>query len=263
MHYNVHCTDNIRNPKKLSQWFLDQALSNGVKFHHPAKAVGLKKDASGQLESILILSLKQEVEIPCKRILISAGAWSPRVFKTLFPDSRLRIPISSLAGHSLVIKSPRWTKSDEGAGFHSIYCTLDGFSPEIYGRMGEELYIAGLNSSTILLPELATGSELEDDTIKQLQKVSQELLGVDDVDDLEIVRKGLCFRPVTNKGVPILSRIVDERLGLKTAGGKEGGVFLAAGHGPWGISLGPGTGKVMAEMMQDIETSADVTRLGF
>jgi glycine/D-amino acid oxidase-like deaminating enzyme len=33
-----------------------------------------------------------------------------------------------------------------------------------------------------------------------------------------------------------------------TRGTREGGVFIAAGHGPWGISLSLGTGKVMSEI---------------
>jgi len=77
-----------------------------------------------------------------------------------------------------------------------------------------------------------------------------------------VVRAGLCFRPVTERGVPYVTRLKDEQLGIKTRGGGEGGVFVAAGHGPWGISLSLGTGKVMAEMMAGRETSADVSGLG-
>lgn len=40
-----------------------------------------------------------------------------------------------------------------------------------------------------------------------------------------------------------------------------GGVFIAAGHGPWGISLSLGTGKVVAEMIQGQPLSADVSEL--
>ena len=42
----------------------------------------------------------------------------------------------------------------------------------------------------------------------------------------------------------------------------DGGVFIAAGHGPWGISHSLGTGKVMAEMLEGEELSADVGALG-
>jgi len=39
-------------------------------------------------------------------------------------------------------------------------------------------------------------------------------------------------------------------------------VFLAAGHGPWGISNSLGTGKVMSEMIEGQETSVDIRGLG-
>jgi len=73
----------------------------------------------------------------------------------------------------------------------------------------------------------------------------------------------LCFRPVTRSGNPIVCKVPDEDLGsIETKGGGEGGVYVAAGHGPWGISMGLGTGKVMQEMMEGKEVSADVSRLG-
>jgi len=38
-------------------------------------------------------------------------------------------------------------------------------------------------------------------------------------------------------------------------------VFIAAGHGAWGISHAPGTGLVLAEMMEGRPTSAKVEAL--
>jgi glycine/D-amino acid oxidase-like deaminating enzyme len=120
-----------------------------------------------------------------------------------------------------------------------------------------------LNSSSIPLPALATESKIDDNAVKQLQKTSKRLLGLPgDVDDLEVIKKGLCFRPVTNRGTPILGRIPDKVLGgISTKGSGDGGVFIAAGHGPWGISMSLGTGKVMAEIVMGLETSADVRGL--
>jgi glycine/D-amino acid oxidase-like deaminating enzyme len=131
--------------------------------------------------------------------------------------------------------------------------------------MGEEIYIAGLNSSSIPLPNLATDSKIDPMSIGNLKKTAKRLLGTKlDAEDLEIVREGLCFRPATKKGVPIIARIPDKKLGagMKTRGGIEGGIFLAAGHGPWGISNSLGTGKVMAEMMMGKKTSVDISGLG-
>ncbi len=222
-----------------------------------------------ELSSVRIASTgsSHEIDIPCTHLIIAAGAWSPEVFETLFPDAKIKLPISSLAGHSLVVRSPRWTSEHEKRGCHAVFTTDDsGYSPEIFSRMGGEIYIAGLNSSSIPLPALATESEINDVAIKQLQTTSRRLLGLSssEADDLELVRKGLCFRPVTNRGTPILGRIPDAVLGrgMSTRGDGDGGVFLAAGHGPWGISMSLGTGKVMAEMVVGHETSADITGLG-
>jgi glycine/D-amino acid oxidase-like deaminating enzyme len=205
-----------------------------------------------------------ETDIPCTKILIAAGAWSGQVFETLFPKSKKKLPISSLAGHSLVVRSPRWSKEYEEKGCHAIFTTAEeGFSPEIFSRIGGEIYIAGLNDASLALPKLPTESKIDENSVEILKKTAKRLLGGQgNVDDLEVVRTGLCFRPVTKRGDPILGRIPDENLGsITTRGGAEGGVWVAAGHGPWGISLSLGSGKVIAEMIQGRPTSAIVKGL--
>lgn len=206
-----------------------------------------------------------ELEILCTRLVITAGAWSPIVFETLFPEAKIELPISSLAGHSLVVRSPRWSKQLEDSGCHAVFTTESGsFAPEIFSRIGGEIYIAGLNSTTTPLPAVATESKIIQESVRQLQTTAIRLLGLPGgVNDLEVLREGLCFRPVTSRGTPILSRIPDAKLGegYTTRGGGEGGVYLAAGHGPWGISMSLGTGKVMAEMIQGLPTSAGVEAL--
>jgi glycine/D-amino acid oxidase-like deaminating enzyme len=268
MYSHLLIPSNNSDPLRLSQFLLSQCLERGVQLHYPAKAISVGKDMRDEVSSVRIASTDSghEMDILCTHLIISAGAWSPKVFLTLFPDAKIKLPISSLAGHSVVMRSPRWTSEHEERGCHAVFTTDEaGYSPEIFSRIGGEIYIAGLNSSSIPLPALATESKIDDQAVKQLQTTSERLLGLSsDVDDLEIVRKGLCFRPVTNKGTPILARIPDKMLGqgINTRGGSDGGVFLAAGHGPWGISMSLGTGKVMAEMVMGLETSADVRDLG-
>lgn len=96
--------------------------------------------------------------------------------------------------------------------------------------------------------------------IEELKRTGQRLCGLQEGEqDLEVLREGLCFRPVTARGTPVLGRLEMGELGFEEG---EGGVFLAAGHGPWGISLSLGTGLVMSEIMRGKETSADIGRLG-
>ncbi|RDW66919.1 hypothetical protein BP5796_09668 [Coleophoma crateriformis] len=256
------------DPFRLSQFLLERCLERGVQLHHPAKAISIGKDVRDELASICILdtTTNTETDIPCFKLLIAAGVWSPRVFSDLFTTSEFCVPAQSLAGHSLVVKSPRWTSTMEGKSCHAIF-TRDpqGYSPEVFSRLGGEIYIAGLNSDAIPVPELATASTINENAIIALLATSRRLLGRSHDDaEIEILRKGLCFRPVTKKGTPILSKIADQSLGgVNTRPDGEGGVFLAAGHGPWGITLGLGTGKVMAGIIQGKTVSADVSRLSF
>lgn len=233
-----------------------------MQIHKPVNATSISTDDNGALRAIHVTNTESgdQTEIPCNRLLISAGAWSPQVFKALFPNSNAKIPISSLAGHSLVVNSPRWQMDHEKMGCHAVFTTDEqGFSPEIFSRIGGEIYVAGANSITLPLPQRADKVEIDDMVVAQLQKTAKRLLGKPGMEDLKEVRKGLCFRPVTDWGTPILDRIEDAKLGSA----KTGGVWLAAGHGPWGISMSLGTGKVMAEMMTGRQTSVDVSGLGF
>ena len=133
----------------------------------------------------------------------------------------------------------------------------------MFSRVGGEIYIAGLNDAALPLPEVATDRKIDVKSVDVLKGTAKRLLGKDGgEDDLEVLREGLCFRPVTRKGVPIVGRVKDEGLGLETKGGSDGGVWIAAGHGPWGISLSLGTGKCVAEMVEGRKTSADVGGLG-
>lgn len=206
-----------------------------------------------------------DLTVPCTRLVITAGAWSPSVFKQLFPNSTRSIPITPLAGHSLLIKSPRWLKEHAKNGCHAVFATdTQGFSPEIFSRAGEEVFLAGLNSSSIPLPNLPTDATANPHDIEKLKSVAKQMLGMpDQEDDLQILREGLCFRPVTESGTPIVSRIEDYCLGdsFSTRAGGEGGVFVAGGHGPWGISQSIGTGKVMSELVEGLATSADINAL--
>ncbi|KAF8862655.1 FAD dependent oxidoreductase [Acephala macrosclerotiorum] len=249
------------DPLRLCQFLLKSCLDRGVQLHHPARAISVGKDVRDELSNIRILNTNTyaETDIPCTKILIAAGAWSPQVFETLFPNSSFKLPISSLAGHSLVVRSKKWSKEHEGRGCHAVFTTdSSGYSPEIFSRMGEEIYIAGLNSSSIPLPKLATESELDQKSVTTLKKTAEKLLGVDGV---EVLRERLCFRPVTRRGTPILSRIEDKLLGNISTRIGEGGVWMASGHGPWGITNSLGTGMVMSERIMGKKISVDISGL--
>ncbi|MCJ1384138.1 hypothetical protein MMC17_007254 [Xylographa soralifera] len=253
------------DPLRLSHFLLSTCLERGVQLHQPCQPLSVNNGSKGNISSITITSSadpEKQMSIPCSRLIITAGAWTPRVFETLFPNIKKTIPITSLAGHSLLIRSPRWNIGDETkgeGGCHAVFTTDEtGYSPEIFSRVGGEIYIAGLNSAALPLPKRATDRKIDEKSIEVLKATAKRLLGKDNGDDdLEILREGLCFRPVSGKGVPILGKVDEGLLGVNT----EGGVWIAAGHGPWGISLSLGTGKVISEMVEGRQTSANVRKL--
>ncbi|KAI8674155.1 DAO domain-containing protein [Fusarium keratoplasticum] len=250
----------VLDPLRLCQFLLDRCRAAGVRFHHPAVVLNVGPDCHDELSHVRIgfTDCSSETEIPATRVLICAGCWTPDVLESMFPGSAIDIPVLSLAGHSLVVRNP----GDVGDVYHSLYCSLDDFSPEIYARPNGDIWLGGVNSA-IPLPPLATAAKPMRGPLEKLKATARQLIKSES--ELEVVRTGLCFRPVTQRGTPYVTRVedVDLRQGYRTRKGADGGVFVAAGHGPWGISLSLGTGKVMAEMMQGRELSADISGLGY
>jgi glycine/D-amino acid oxidase-like deaminating enzyme len=257
----------VRDPLLLCQFLLEKCRERGVQVHQPARAVRVMA-TDGNIAGVQIANTATNVtsDIPGTRIVVASGAWTPQVYRSLFPTSPVSLPISSLAGHSLLVKSPSWpvasTTTDE---CHALFSSDGvGFAPEFFSRVTGQIYLSGLNSFTLPLPNLPTDAELSEPAIADLKSTAKKLVkNGGDGTEVEVVRKALCFRPITDSGNPILTRIPDEKLGpgLSAQAGPSGGVFVAAGHGPWGISFSLGTGIVMAELIQGRQLSADISRL--
>ena len=263
-------------PRELCEYLLSECESRGVQIHLSSRPTSLTTDSSGKIDGV---TLSTNVTLSCTNLILCAGAWTPSLFSTLFPKSTLRIPISPLAGHSLVFKSPRYktpfinpsASVEKQQMAYAIYCAPSKSFPyasEAFARLARsgqtEIWIGGLNDSSLPLPETADDvkSLTSPDAIADLRKTTVQLTGLTkegsdlNEDDLETLREGLCFRPVSNTGVPIVSQVPEKRLG-----GVKGNVFVASGHGPWGFSLSLGTGLVVSEMVEGKKVSADVRGL--
>ncbi|KAF1959648.1 FAD dependent oxidoreductase-like protein superfamily [Byssothecium circinans] len=253
------------DPLRFCQWLLERCRERGVNIYHPVRAISVSHDENGLLNGVRISEDGLERDMPCARLVITSGAWTPRVFSTLFPKSRTRIPIAHLAGHSLLIQNQHYNREEEDKEVcHAVFATDTlGFSPEWFSRIGGELYLAGLNTTRIPLPEVATGAKVDCKAIEQMKQCAAEMIGAVEGKPMEIKREALCFRPVTGSGRPLLCRIPDAQLGgVKTHKAGEGGVYIAAGHGAWGISQAPGTGLVLSELIEGRQPSANISALG-
>ena len=198
--------------------------------------------------------------VPCDALLLTAGVWTPRVFSTLFPNATLSLPISHLSGHSLVLRSPHWKATEPPATrrrCHAIFITESdaNCSPGIFSRAGGDIYLAGLDTTTIPVPDVAWEVQPERSSIEVLLRLARRLLGDD---QFHVVRTGFCHRPISSTTAPLLTRLTSKQTGVNL----HGGVWVGAGHGSWGISLSMGTGLVLAELMLGKSPSTDVSRLG-
>ncbi|KAK4693168.1 hypothetical protein P7C71_g4182, partial [Lecanoromycetidae sp. Uapishka_2] len=248
------------DPLRLCRFLMESCLSRGVHLHQPVRPLSILRSSSGAQSGVEVVntSTGEKSTIPCSHIVIAAGAWSSQVYQTLFPKSKTRIPITSLAGHSLVLQSPQWpppklddTETENPSvreDCHAVFTTdtEGGYSPELFSRMPDgHIYLAGLNSSHYPLPKIANERVIDSDSIAALKKTAHRLLG----DDFKVVRESVCWRPVAKRGVPIIAEL-------------EKGVFLCAGHGPWGISNSLGSGYCVASMVRGVDVERYTSRLG-
>lgn len=218
-------------------------------------------------------------------IVVCAGPWSaPLCAKLKLPIP----PISNLPGHSLLIRpSLSAVKlSSPSLPIDAVFAGINGAqggvhqdkptaltaaeqdvaaftpAPEFFVRANGLVYAAGENAITSqghdgplphrLPPNVDDVKLLVDPhLIRRLENASAKVSKALDVTLGALTEvQQFCFRPITPDLDPIVDRL------------RSDGVWFAGGHGPWGITLAPGTGKVMAEMvLEGRARSADISEL--
>ncbi|KAL1405625.1 hypothetical protein Q8F55_009264 [Vanrija albida] len=213
------------------------------------------------------------------KLIIAAGPWSAEVCRTLAIPP---VPVSTLPGHSVLIRPlmpPVYdgilpaeailagvgqTAGDLGHGpGHSArvdHSRADATDPasgpygltkniEFYPRPDNTIYGAGENAVPAprglreidinrLPPTAADVPKLLDATlIARMLRASRAVSDSLDVEKgAELIKADFCYRPVCADKVPVIGQWAKD-------------VYVSAGHGPWGITLAPGSGIVLAEMV--------------
>ena len=295
------------DPRRLCDFLLRECQSRGVRMHHPVRIAQVTRAKSCEATyNVKFEHLKPKPDEPveetvsCMNLIIAAGAWTPQVFQMLFPRTKIEIPISSLAGHSLLLKSSRWPpppslapnsamtatngankvspKTPEPPACHALFstslATSTPYSPEIFSRFS----LPPISSESPSSPPLSAEGYVylaglnspiyplpSDPTQSALDPSSISTLHTT-ADQLlgsgsyEVVRESVCWRPV----VSAKRRGGTPVIGcLEAVMGEEGrGCWVAAGHGAWGISLSLGTGYCVAESILQGRVVDDIQGLG-
>jgi glycine/D-amino acid oxidase-like deaminating enzyme len=185
-------------------------------------------------------------ELKANTIIITTGPWTP----SLLPS----IPISTSRAHSIVIE-PAVQLPPQAIFFSYESEDRATAEPELYSRPSS-VYICGPTDSQHALPDYAKDVVSLDRQTAALETFAKGISK--SLAEGKIVARQACYLPFHDRGFPAIGWYSTPRQG-------RAGVFVAAGHGVWGISLGPGTGKVVAEMVVEGNSGKgdgwDVTRL--
>jgi glycine/D-amino acid oxidase-like deaminating enzyme len=171
------------------------------------------------------------VDIPADTIIVTAGPWTP----TLLPQ----VQISTSRAHSIVIEPKNQLPAQAIFFSYSSATYRHAISPELYSRPSS-VYICGPTDSHHALPEYAKDVKTLEKQTSELEQFAKEIST--DLEEGKVVVRQACYLPFHERGFPAIGWSSAPRKG-------KAGVFVAAGHAVWGISLAPGTGKVVAEMV--------------
>jgi len=163
--------------------------------------------------------------LPAERVVLAAGPWTPGLAD---PTGRWR-PIAPVWGATAAVALPEPPRHVlEEAGVEAIMAAGEGV-PAIFSLVTAEgrsvlgsTFTREAPDPAALAPELlARGARF----VPALARA-------------EVLATRACARPQAADGRPLLGPLP----------GVEG-LFVAAGHGPWGVSLGPASGRVVADLL--------------
>lgn len=229
------------HPYQFTTAIAELAEQAGVKMEIGARVTAINKSSGStpSVESVSYTKDGQDHTIPADACVLAAGPWT----QGLLPSA----PISGLRAHSVTIKPTRhvspyclFTSIDLPSQFYPDNAAHPkNVAPEIYARPNQEVYACGEGDSLVPLPKdtasVATDESRCQDIIDYIGSISDELR------DGEVTARQACYLPVTNgRGGPYIGEVNDMK-----------NLILAAGHSCWGISNGPGTGKVVSEIIMD------------
>jgi D-amino-acid dehydrogenase len=167
--------------------------------------------------------------IAADQVVVAAGAWSPLLAREL----GLRLPIEPAKGYSIDVDRP--------AGLPDLPLCV-GEAHVVLTPMGDTLRLG----STL---ELAGWDmRLRPRRLAHLRKAAARVVGLPEDGPVRQVWRGP--RPLTPDGLPVIGRSP-----------RHGNVVLATGHCMLGLSLGPVTGKLVAELCAGDEPSIDLCLL--
>lgn len=221
----VHFTgDSHLNPAVFLKLLSDRVCAMGCEMLGNTPVTGFES-AGGKVRVVKTASAGFEAE----HVILAAGALTPSVAR----DLKLNIPIQPARGYSMTMSATKQMPS------HAL---ILGERRIAVSPMGGVLRFTG---------RLEVGNysmEPNPVWIQRIEDSAREYLQLDE--KLEVKETWAGLRPTTPDGMPIIGRSP-----------KHDNLILATGHAMLGLSLGPGTGQIVAELVNWEQPAFDLSPL--
>ena len=213
--------DALLVPDRFVKGLAQLTASHGARILTGAEAIGVRT-AGDRITAVETT----RGALPADTVVLAAGAWSPEIGRAL----GLRVPIQPAKGYSLTYRRPA-----KGPAIPLL--PAEGrFSVTPMGeflRFGGTLEMAGMD---------LTINRRRVDALRR-----SALRCIEGAEDLALLEIWRGLRPCTPDGLPLIGRTA-----------RFGNLVLAAGHAMVGMSLGPVTGKLVAQLVAGTAPSRDL-----
>ena len=209
------------HPARFVTGLAEKARGLGARLWTKTEALGFES-SGGKITKIHTT----RGDISPRQVVLAMGSWSPDVAR----DLKLQIPIQAAKGYSITLENPPVSPKIP-LSFGEARVVVNPLGDSL--RLAGTLELAGMDFS------------INSHRVYAMQKASNEYLpGLQEAGIIEIWR-GL--RPCTPDSLPILGRSRE-----------FDNLIVAAGHAMLGMSLGPITGKLVSQVVNEEKTEVDV-----
>lgn len=209
--------EGVLDPRRLVESLGKVVRKGGGRIHEHVAVTGFRT-SGGRVAAVRTST----GEFACRAVVIAAGMWTPRLLRML----GLRLAMQAGKGYSFTVDL-------DPAPRHSLYL---GDRRIVASRIGGTTRLAGTMELS------GDDRRLNWQRIVAIARGSRRYLGdwFDDQDDLpRLIRDPwVGGRPLLPDGLPIIDRLPG-----------HDNVFLATGHGMLGVTLGPATGRALADFL--------------
>lgn len=197
-------------------------LKNGVIFYHNEKV----EDFIVENRKVLSIVTNQRT-LKAEEVVLAAGTWSSNLTKKM----GLKIPLQAGKGYSINVKS------NTNISIPAILCEAKVAVTPMQGftRFAGTMEIGGINE------------KINKNRVHAIANASKKYFEGLEITSKEIENASCGLRPCSPDGLPYIG---------KSKYCKN--LTIATGHAMMGWSLGPATGKLVAELLAETKTSIDI-----